>query len=537
MDDVNIGGGTANVVAGTNEDKTTDERGTNLERTDNVSNITDAAEISKGKTGKPGRKGRGPMPAGSVTPAPQDKTETSGRAPKMGSLVTIVIDGFNQANNTLMPPPRVKMAVYMPIQGPKQIIEILEDNICVHRTLQYLTDEIAVYVSEYARERRIDYFEWESKDEKSCAKSWVSRARPIPQPLPMLYKSDRDNLGFARLHFDLKLYENLDNAPVSKELVSRFKTNKIPGLCWIGSLFYPGSYREQFLLVIGQGRDGKGSLMSVISRVLGAAAVSYDDLPQDTFWAQNMDNKRGVFFPDLQNVKMINGARFKALTGGDPIWVRPLFAPGYQVTLTSKVWINTNVGRLPFSSQRHSTERPLIVEMEPPSISTNDLTDDYKSKLLWDEAEFLVGYCCYLYEKHVVHGKRCAPDKKGLAALNEMVSANEDEWEALANRHFRFGKGLMMAPSGYQQILTNLFGIGTKNPDKMKFSDFIKRRYGVRKTSSRIAGGAYPESVWGGICAKFGAEYDPVPPDNCVAPDRCIGKMDCRGPAKCPNRK
>src|SRR5262249_1746642 len=112
-----------------------------------------------------------------------------------------------------------------------------------------------------------------------------------------------------------------------------------------------GDMREEcFFVTWGNGRNGKGTLMNTVARILGDYAdnLSFSALEQHertggAAWPEiaKLPGKRFVTASESSEVRL-NEARIKALTGRDPMTARGLYQAEFTFEPVAKFWLATN---------------------------------------------------------------------------------------------------------------------------------------------------------------------------------------------------
>lgn len=101
-------------------------------------------------------------------------------------------------------------------------------------------------------------------------------------------------------------------------------TDDGPGFIWevIGYLCFSGNPLHKAILLLGSGRNGKGTFLRLVTRLLGMANVSSVDLHSlvtNRFRAAELFGKVANIAGDLDGSWLESTALFKAITGDDPI--------------------------------------------------------------------------------------------------------------------------------------------------------------------------------------------------------------------------
>ena len=96
------------------------------------------------------------------------------------------------------------------------------------------------------------------------------------------------------------------------------------GFIWevIGYTLYSGNPLHIAVLLLGNGRNGKGTLIRVLKRLVGdhnCTTVKLHDLVENRFRAGTLFGKLANLAGDLESRWLDNTAAFKAITGGDSV--------------------------------------------------------------------------------------------------------------------------------------------------------------------------------------------------------------------------
>lgn len=92
---------------------------------------------------------------------------------------------------------------------------------------------------------------------------------------------------------------------------------EMAGYCLIPTMKY-----EKALLLIGEGGNGKGTLIALLTSLLGeqnVAGVSFQDLSENRFASAELFGKMANLHADIPNKTLENSSRFKELVSGDMI--------------------------------------------------------------------------------------------------------------------------------------------------------------------------------------------------------------------------
>jgi putative DNA primase/helicase len=97
-----------------------------------------------------------------------------------------------------------------------------------------------------------------------------------------------------------------------------------PGFIWevLGYLCYSGNPLHKALLLLGAGRNGKGTFLRLVTALLGAAnvsAVPLHSLVDNRFRVAELEGRLANIAGDLDSTWLESTALFKAITGGDSV--------------------------------------------------------------------------------------------------------------------------------------------------------------------------------------------------------------------------
>lgn len=123
--------------------------------------------------------------------------------------------------------------------------------------------------------------------------------------LPVVYDPDADS---SVIDTFLRMVMPEDCAPVLEEFA---------GYCLVPSMRY-----EKALMLIGEGGNGKGTLIAALTAMLGkqnVAGVSLQDLAENRFAAADLFGKMANLHADIPNRILENTSRFKELVSGNLI--------------------------------------------------------------------------------------------------------------------------------------------------------------------------------------------------------------------------
>ncbi len=113
----------------------------------------------------------------------------------------------------------------------------------------------------------------------------------------------------------------------------------------IGWALIPDHKIHKAVMLVGYGRNGKGTLLSVLTKFLGEMNVSHVPLQafgSDRYATADLDGKAANFGGDIPNTPLVNTADFKGATGNDVIRVQNKYGHAYDLRSKAKNWFSAN---------------------------------------------------------------------------------------------------------------------------------------------------------------------------------------------------
>lgn len=339
---------------------------------------------------------------------------------------------------------------------------------------------------------------------KRCAeayRTWELATEPKPTPKTVRFKSE-SGLCWQRLTFDLEedyeaaktpSWDTLFNGIANEDARSAVKA-------WIWSLFVPESYCQEYVWIHGPGQNGKGCLSRFLYKIMDKSAQFLSVIPPkpNQFWTRQFINKRLVVAPDCENRDLPASGLFKSMTGGDPQGIEVKWGGFHNAVFNAK-WLFTGQELPNISSEKSDKRRAIFARME----TIHKWTSGFEDKL-WAEGGAFLWDCMKTYEE------RC-PNHGPIAALNhdleDWVSTLEENFQVAFDQNFRVEEGAVVEPRVMQEILNREFDTRAQ---RLSFTNWIERTYGVRKRSIRVAGNANPTKGYLGMAPREAGTVLPV---------------------------
>ena len=114
----------------------------------------------------------------------------------------------------------------------------------------------------------------------------------------------------------------------------------------IGWLLWPDYHIHKAVMLVGIGRNGKGTLLRLITKFLGDRSISnvtLQELVGDQFAKADLYGKMANIGGDLPAKDLSDTAAFRNATGGDRLRAQEKFKSAFGFTNKAKMWFSANV--------------------------------------------------------------------------------------------------------------------------------------------------------------------------------------------------
>lgn len=114
---------------------------------------------------------------------------------------------------------------------------------------------------------------------------------------------------------------------------------------FFGYCFYNDYHIQRAFMLIGDGANGKSTLLSVLENMMGddnISGTSLQDFEKDRFAAAELYGKLANICADLPKNALKDTGKFKMLTGGDRIQAREIYKSPFRFRNTAKMIFATN---------------------------------------------------------------------------------------------------------------------------------------------------------------------------------------------------
>ncbi len=273
--------------------------------------------------------------------------------------------------------------------------------------------------------------------------------------------------------------------PAFQELLTRTSQEGAQALAlWLGSLLDASSNRSQYLVLYGEGNNGKSTLVDALTAVLGNAAISMSSSDfSNRFGLGDAGSARLLAFDDNNNASFMTTGEFKRVTGSKTLKVERKGKDAYRTRNNLKILIACN--RLPaLTGDTADMRRNILVKIGKfeKQGGTPGADGDWVRRL-HDEMPDVLRYC---YTAWVAYrgshpGSDLVPTPSDTVedVYNASIAAQADDFIA---------EHLEITPVGRLQpcVLTSMLNDNVKN---YKVHDFVKHtlqdRFKVKKEGGK----------------------------------------------------
>lgn len=424
---------------------------------------------------------------------------------KQGKIATSVLyrelcEAINKGLHGLPEFP-VNFLCISPQEGVK--FPMIEDanEVCRKVPKDILAQEILKYCCTISGD--YENYKFICKDATACADFWLAITDPVEEPAPIRWLNEPGRC-YSRLPFDYQTDDTGELTPLFNEILSRTSDPEVL-MCFIGSLFFPQSYLQQYLFLFGDGGDGKGALMRILKQAF-KLAYHTENIPgiygPDKFWTSSFIGKRVVCFSDADNSNFITTGLFKSMTGGDGIRMEEKGGKIFNAELTTKFILLAN-HKPKISAKKADTRRILYCEVKPAS-EMSLVPSDYE-KALWREAGYFFSNCIQIYLDTCPQHQSIPFDTSDVVTW---ATADDDEMQLRFDEVFEYRAPLpgelerdrpSVSPTQFELRLNFLFKDQARA--RKEFRGWVETAYGVHKKRVRNPDGTF-DNKYVGLIAK-----------------------------------
>ena len=402
---------------------------------------------------------------------------------KQSDIYRAVADAINQKSYSMLEPFKKRFVVVERAEGIRQVMRVTEDEICKPVDSEAVVSAILNYVDSNPHTMDNEYYKFTYKQARDCMQRWLASAPVVSEPALVRFK-DEPGLTYSRLPWR---FSTEGSCPLFDEIFSRM-TNAHAAMDFIGSIFEPASYNQNYLYLCGEGQNGKGTLVTFLCKALGQAATSLD-VPvdsfgnlKDQFFFSDVYDKRLVVFDDIQLLNFPASGTFKKLTGHSFAHVNQKYGKKFSAIISLKVIITAN--DLPVLPGDRASRRRIIlcpIDDANPEMSPTDYEE-----AIWQEGGIFLSRCIENYRTKYPSHESIEVDTSEFDLLAEQEGRPH---ERLFERLFEYtGEEGDILPA--HQFFDALSDSGFGSVQVNKFKRWLARTHKVRLKKHTLSDGS-----------------------------------------------
>jgi phage/plasmid-associated DNA primase len=295
-------------------------------------------------------------------------------------------------------------------------------------------------------------------------KTWKLTAEPLDN-MPPSFSLDKDKIAF--FHIDLDIREI--PTPTWDDFINRCGENGEALMAFTWSLFEQNCKSNQYLMLRGDGKDGKSTYTSWLFSIFGlqntvSLSPSYDKWP-----AQCVGKRLGLFL-ELNNTSFMMSEYFKKVTGRDLVMISEKYEKAFSTILDTKFILTTNKGV--FINGGEAERRRIILCNMRSGNMPNYVENIYK------EAPGFLYNCKKAYERLYDTDKNTI--KCSYEGFEEETQSYEDEYELAFQECFIEDKDSELKAVDFIKALKQN---GNRADSRFvgNFKEFIKNNYKIKR--------------------------------------------------------
>ncbi len=183
-----------------------------------------------------------------------------------------------------------------------------------------------------------------------------------------------------------------ESCPTWHEQLTRMK-NRLGFLCYLGCVLDLNAKPQQYLWLYGEGQDGKSSILAVLKRVLGAAAIATDwPANPNNFFTVRFEGRRVALVDEEPGGSCVRTDLWKRVTGSNTITIEPKGKQAYEIRNNLLIIVGSN-NRPSVQARKADLRRLVVCELEtyhgtPDAGFENRLVEEFSDfislcQLLW----------------------------------------------------------------------------------------------------------------------------------------------------------
>jgi hypothetical protein len=321
---------------------------------------------------------------------------------------------------------------------------------------------------------------------EELVRTWEMNADSISRlPKSFSLKPDELTFNFIRL-------EVADGpSPVFDDFIERCGVNGPALMAFIWSIFEDADV-QQYVLMHGEGKDGKGSLLRLIEKWVGPRAFTGNSV-KDDHWVAKCVGKRVAVWSDVNSTAFVMSDLFKQVTGGDRVTVTEKHKPSYSARLDFRAFIATN-NEPELTSRKSDLRRILYVRVaETPGIP------DYEQKLESESSAILYKCREKFHELYDPLNKEITCDS---VLAKEKAADFEIEFSSIVEIAFEVGPEFTVLNEEAFNEVCRVFKYTSRYG---QWKNWLAREHGVTEFTEKVPGRRRPKKYLKGIKLKHKA--------------------------------
>lgn len=327
-----------------------------------------------------------------------------------------------------------KFHVVLMADGSRHIARELKDKVIEYVSKEHVVSSYLTYALDLATKEG-----WSVPTRNNEAEEIIEKfkltSKPITEPKKVAFLSD-PAMCFKRLSFDYDPDKSDYHHPTWDKLMSNMSCNVNSFMCFIGSLFVEEADRQTYLWMVGEGGDGKGSVIRFLERVFGdgvcvALTTPNKNTAKDS-WNSSLVGKKIGIFAECSNYSFPAQGHFLSLSGGDSIPVNPKYVKPYTIRNDMRFIFASNV-EPSIDSSPAAQRRLVLVEFKNSFDRVVVVDPNFEDKLFAEAHSFINRCMVYYYDKYPKHTAIVCEDQE---VINRLSTANEAEFEDFFDNNF-----------------------------------------------------------------------------------------------------
>jgi hypothetical protein len=363
--------------------------------------------------------------------------------------------------------------------GQKHVCEVKPGDVLVRKDKQWLRSTVswasAKACKSFTNVSKIADFHLAARDIDSVVSTILDICPYIKETaIPAFRFRDDPGYCFSRLDFIPAAGEHPTFDAIGSYLEDPVMYDTLKW--FIGELFNTGELEQKMLWIYGDGGNGKGTIIRMLSSVFKSAAISIgtDKQDLDKFWSAALIGKRVAIGTDVENIYVIDHPAVKAISGNDPVPVRDMNSRQRSEFIPCQFIFTSNY-KPHFKGKTHQERRLLYVGFRK---GKPDFIDNFREKITEETPHFLHA-CISFWERcrdtGVIPQAASALDDLALEGTEDIHGILDSMWQGKP-RYVFGGEQLKMDCSVLWQHVQpkNHFA-------KSDIIRVLEKDYGVRK--------------------------------------------------------